>query len=289
METGFLQKTNYHTHSDFCDGRNSVEEIILAAIEKKFTILGFSSHSLFPHADSWQMPSARHEEYFSCVRSLAQKYSDKIKIYCGLEADFVPNLSSDFAWQFGRFSPDYLIGSVHYVLGNGAFFTVDDKAQKVAEGLRRVFKGDGKKAVCEYFSLQREMLRTQRFLILGHADVIRVRNGELKFFSESEGWYKKELRATAKEAARAGVIVEINTGGLARGVLDDVYPSAEFLDILHQANVPITFSSDAHEARTLDFAFDRAELAAIRAGYTEAAYFEDGKIKFRPLDGRLKF
>ena len=97
------------------------------------------------------------------------------------------------------------------------------------------------------------------------------------------------MKATAKEAARQGVIVEINTGGIARGTLDDVYPSAEFLDILHQENVPITFSSDAHSCKDLDCAFDRAELAAIRAGYLEAAYFEDGEIKFRPLDGRLKF
>lgn len=282
-------KTNYHTHTNFCDGKNSAEEMILAAIEKNFSILGFSSHSMFPHAANWQMPAARHEEYFECVRSLAKKYSDKIKIYCGFEADFVPNISSDFAWQFERFSPDYLIGSVHYILGNGAFFTADGPMQEVREGIQRVFKGDGKKAVCEYFSLQREMLRTQKFLILGHADVIRIRNGELKFFDEGERWYKKELRATAKEAARSGVVVEINTGGIARGAIDDVYPSAEFLDILHQENVPITFSSDAHSCDTLDFAFDRAQLAAIRAGYLESAYFEDGEIKFCPLDGRLKF
>ena len=97
------------------------------------------------------------------------------------------------------------------------------------------------------------------------------------------------MKATAKAAARAGVIVEINTGGLARGSIDDVYPSAEFLDYLRQEGAPITFSSDAHTANCLDYAFDRAELAAVRAGYTEAAYFEDGQIKFFQLDGRLKY
>ena len=85
------------------------------------------------------------------------------------------------------------------------------------------------------------------------------------------------------------MIVEINTGGIARGNIDDVYPSAEFLDYLRQAGVPVTFSSDAHAASNLDAAFDRAELAAVRAGYTEAAYLEDGKIKFYELNGSLKY
>lgn len=288
MKTNHLLKANYHTHTTFCDGKNTPEEMVLAAIEKGFSILGFSAHSMYPHVD-WQMPREKHEDYFKTVRALKEKYADKIKIYCGIEADYIQNISSDFKWQFERFSPDYLIGSVHYLLGNNAFFTVDDKTENVRQGLQRVYKGDGKKAVCEYFSTQREMLATQKFLILGHADVIRIRNGELNFFSESESWYKKELKATAKAAARAGVIVEINTGGLARGCIDDVYPSAEFLDLLHQEGVPVTFSSDAHTADKLDAEFDRAQLAAIRAGYTEAAYFEDGEIKFMSLDGRLKF
>ena len=28
-------KTNYHTHTLYCDGKNSPEEVILSAIEKK--------------------------------------------------------------------------------------------------------------------------------------------------------------------------------------------------------------------------------------------------------------
>ncbi len=282
-------KTNYHTHTTFCDGKCSAEEMVLSAIDRNFSALGFSSHSMFPHASDWHMPGKDHQKYFDTIRALQKKYSDKIKIYCGLEADYIPGLSCDFDWQFGRFNPDYLIGSVHYLTGERGFFTVDESAQGVRSGLDRVFAGNGKKAVCEYFSRQREMLRTQKFLILGHADLVRIRNAELRFFDEGESWYKKEIKATAKAAASAGVIVEINTGGIARRNIDDVYPSAEFLDYLHQADVPVTFSSDAHAADTLDAAFDRAELAAVRAGYTETAYFEDGRIRFRPLDGRLRF
>ena len=253
------------------------------SLKRGFDILGFSAHSLYPHASDWHMAAQEHQNYFECVRALAKEYSGKIKVYAGLEADYIPDFSCDFEWQFKKFSPDYLIGSVHYLSNKKGFFTVDDTAENVAEGLRRVYGDDGKKAVSEYFSRQREMLQSQKFLILGHPDVVRKRNGVLKFFDEGASWYKKEIKETAKAAARAGVIVEVNTGGLARKAIDDVYPGAEFLECFFKAGVPVTFSSDAHSADGLDFAFDRAELAAVRAGYKEAAYFEDGQIKFRPL------
>ena len=38
-------KRNYHTHTDFCDGQNTPEEMAEAAAKKGFTALGFSGHS----------------------------------------------------------------------------------------------------------------------------------------------------------------------------------------------------------------------------------------------------
>lgn len=281
-------KTNYHTHTTFCDGKNTPKEMVEEAVKRGFSILGFSSHSLYPHAADWHMPAQEHKNYFEAIRSLAKDYSGKIKIYAGLEADYIPTFACDFEWAYKQFAPDYLIGSVHYLTGKKGFFTVDGPLAEVSEGLERVYGGDGKKAVCEYFDRQRQMLASQKISILGHADLVRIRNERLKFFDEGASWYKKELKATAKAAARAGVIVEINTGGIARGNIDDVYPSAEFLGYFYKAGVPVTFSSDAHNAAALDAAFDRAELAAVRAGYSEAAFLEDGQVKFFQLCGSLK-
>lgn len=281
-------KTNYHTHTTFCDGKNTPKENAEEALKKGFSILGFSSHSLYPHSSDWHMAAKDHKNYFDSIRSLAKEYQGKMKIYAGLEADYIPEFACDFEWAYKDFSPDYLIGSVHYLNNKNGFFTVDGPLSEVSEGLARLYKNDGKKAVCEYFDRQRQMLATQKMQILGHADLVRINNGQLKFFDQGESWYKKELKATAKAAAKAGVIVEINTGGLARGRIDDVYPSVEFLELLRQAGAPITFSSDAHSVQCLDFAFDRAELAAIRAGYQEAAYIEGGQIKFYQLSGSLK-
>ena len=35
-------KRNYHTHTDFCDGQNTPEEMAEAAAKKGFIALGFS-------------------------------------------------------------------------------------------------------------------------------------------------------------------------------------------------------------------------------------------------------
>ena len=36
--------TNYHTHSTFCDGKSTPEEIVKAAIAEGFDAIGFSGH-----------------------------------------------------------------------------------------------------------------------------------------------------------------------------------------------------------------------------------------------------
>ena len=37
-----------HIHTTFCDGKNSAEEMVLAAIDRGLKTIGFSSHSYLP-------------------------------------------------------------------------------------------------------------------------------------------------------------------------------------------------------------------------------------------------
>ena len=71
-------KTNLHTHTTFCDGKASAEEMVLVAIAKGFDELGFSSHSDMV-AD---LPA-----YVAEIRRLQAKYAERIRILCGLEAE----------------------------------------------------------------------------------------------------------------------------------------------------------------------------------------------------------
>lgn len=279
-------KTNYHTHSYFCDGHGTPAEIIEEAINKGFSILGFSSHSAFPFADNWHIFPDDHKKYMEEVREAAKTFEGKIDVLCGFEADYIsgvtkPSLSVDYK----DLNPDYLIGAVHYVSTKDGILGVDDKTENVKKGLEKLFFGNGKKCVQEYFFAEREMLSKCDFTILAHPDLIRKRNGPLNFFNESDSWYRKEIKATADKIKKAGVIAEINTGAISRGAMDDLYPSKEFLSLLHERNVPITISSDSHDKKDLDSNFDRALKAALDAGYTEIAYLDKaGTIKFQKIE-----
>ena len=67
-------KTNYHTHTTFCDGKNTPKENAEEALKKGFDILGFSAHSLYPHSSDWHMPVEEHKNYFDSIRALAKEY-----------------------------------------------------------------------------------------------------------------------------------------------------------------------------------------------------------------------
>lgn len=277
-------KTNYHTHTNFCDGKGSPEEIITSAIEKGFSVLGLSSHSMYPFASTWHIAPRDFQNYVQAVKDASEKYSDKIEVLTGFEADYIPGHSVPSFKTYKSLNPDYLIGSVHYVFTEKGRLCVDYSAPKLFEKINELFDGNIKKLTCEYFSLQREMLKKGDFSILGHADLIRKNNGALKMFTEKESWYRSEIKATAKEIAKAGVIVEINTGAMARGYMDDVYPSSEFLSLLYQYNVPVTLSSDCHDPALLDFGFEKALQAAKNAGYSELAVLhKNNKIDFQKI------
>ena len=67
-----------HTHTAYCDGDNTPEEMLLSAIEKGFNTYGFSSHSHLSYDESWNMSHAEQKKYVAEVLSLREKYKGKI-------------------------------------------------------------------------------------------------------------------------------------------------------------------------------------------------------------------
>lgn len=278
-----LIKTNYHMHTTFCDGKATAEQMVQAAIEKQFDIIGFSGHSMFPFASTWHIAPREHELYCTEIRRLAKQYEGKIEIYCGFEADFIEGMTVPSFKNYESLKPDYLIGSVHYVCADKGYFEADGSPADVLAGIRNYFNGDEKKGVQTYFAAQRKMLKDGDFTFWGHPDLIRKQNGKRTLFDENALWYKRELRATAKAAAQAGVCAEINTGGMARGYLDTPYPSPAFLEILHEYHVPVTINSDAHIPENLDYGFEDAVQYAKKAGYTELMFYTAGSLKSQKI------
>ena len=73
-------RQNLHTHCTYCDGKNTLEEMVLAAIDKGFSSLGFSSHcfSNLSYDECGIKTAADYEAYLSEVAALKHKYKNKI-------------------------------------------------------------------------------------------------------------------------------------------------------------------------------------------------------------------
>ncbi len=282
--------SNFHTHTTFCDGKNTAEEMAFAACASGLDTLGFSAHAIFPATSSWHLNIDSYKTYCATIKKLKKSFKGKMEILSGFEADYFPGLSSPDRKLYKQFSPDFIIGSVHYIPGKAETgqapepytqkdtdkfyipsdtFAVDGKPEELEQGLKKVFNGDARALVERYFELEREMALNCDFDIIGHPDLIRKRNGVLKFFDEKENWYKKQLKFTAEAFAASGKIVEINTGGMARKALNDTYPSDDFLQMLVTSGIPVILNSDSHSTDTITFGFDYAIKKAQKLGLKE--------------------
>jgi len=108
--------TNYHTHTNFCDGKEEPETMVKEAIACGLSVLGFSGHSIYPFASDWHIPIDRIPAYVAEIRRLQEAYKDKIEILCGFEADYLPPISSAPQAPYRALGADYLIGSLHYLV-----------------------------------------------------------------------------------------------------------------------------------------------------------------------------
>lgn len=275
-------KTNYHTHTEFCDGKNTTEEMVLAAIEKNISILGFSSHAMFPFSTDWHINTKNYDAYIKTIKQLKEKYKTDIKIYTGFEVEYIDGISIPSFETYKNFSPDYLIGSVHFIPGKCGYVEADSKEENFLKGIKKHFNGSVKKAIQEYFYCQRKLLKEGDFTFLGHCDLIQKQNINFQVFDENENWYKKELKNLAKEIKKSGVCVEVNTGAICRLNAKRPYPSPYLLEQLKSYNIPLTINSDAHTASGIDCWTENAIQYIKKAGYTELAFYEDG-IKFQKI------
>ena len=101
---------NLHTHTTYCDGKNTAEEMVQAAIQHGAVTIGFSGHSpLIIHRthEEWSMRVQQTKDYHEEILRLRQIWGRQIEILLGIEQDCFSE-APDFPY-------DYIIGSVHYV------------------------------------------------------------------------------------------------------------------------------------------------------------------------------
>ncbi len=179
--------SNYHTHSNYCDGKGDLNAYVEQAKALHMISLGFSSHAPLNFPCNWCMKHESLNDYLSAIDQLKES-TREVQLYKGLEVDFVPGSISpnQFSHQL-----DYTIGSIHYVdkLPTGVHWEIDGSHVGFLEGLEKIFHGDCRAAFTRYFELTREMIRTGCPTIIRHMDKAKIQNIGGKFFSEQDSWY----------------------------------------------------------------------------------------------------
>lgn len=259
---------NFHTHCKFCDGSGEPREYVEAAIRQGFTALGFSCHAPIPFESSWTMPVGHEAEYLDAIAALKEAYQGTIEIYTGFEVDY---FKGDTRNVFTKYPVDYLIGSVHFFadLQKKYCYSIDGSTAEFEETLAQLFDGDIRKFAAAYYGAMAEMVAQHRPTVLGHLDVIKKNNGKGKYFSETENWYQALVDQFLAVVKRSGCIVEVNTGGITRGYIDQTYPSPWILKKCCQLGIPVMVSSDAHAPENLAAFFELATTNLKEAGYSE--------------------
>ncbi len=263
-------KTNYHTHCSLCDGIADPEDVVLKAIKKGFDILGFSSHSPLEGED-WTLSPDGVEEYVRQVKTLKEKYRDKITLLVGMEMDFIPSepVWADREWKGIRL--DFVIGSVHniQVEAENKLYSIDGPVEHVTHLIDDVYGGDPRRMVEAYYDSLALMASRETMDFIGHLDVVKKRNRVLGFLDESEPWYQTKVEQVLDVIVQKGHRIEINTGGISRGATDALYPSQPILEKCFEKGIPVVINSDSHDPEHLDGEFPLAVEAAKKAGYRQ--------------------
>ena len=247
---------NFHTHSTFCDGKNTPEEIVLAALEKGFVSIGFSSHGYTPYDLRYCMKDT--DGYIADIKRLKDKYRGDIQIYLGIEEDaFAPVDRSKF---------DYIIGASHYFVVGQNYFPIDSGYDHFKRCLE-VFHYDINRMAHIYFGSLCEYINAKHCNIIGHFDLITKfseKESDL-FYGNTE--YDKIAEAYVREAIKSDPIFEINTGAVTRGIRSTVYPNENLLHVLKKENARIILGSDSHEIATLDGYFAETQKYLYDIGF----------------------
>ena len=263
--------TNYHTHSTFCDGRSTLEETVLAAIERGFSALGFSGHGYTAFDVRTSMTDTRG--YISEVNRLKERYKNEIQIYLGVEEDMLsPVERTDF---------EYIIGSSHYMHIGGRYYPLDLSRDNITD-LLEIFDQNPVAMAEAYYGRFAAYLKDRRPDVVGHFDLLTKFDERLEPIFLGNLGYNAVAEKYLDSLAGDGLIFEVNTGAISRGYRTTPYPAENLLYILKRRGAGIILSSDCHRAEWIDCNFTEMKQYLRDIGFREAyALYDREFIKYK--------
>lgn len=250
-------KYNFHTHTQFCDGRDSIADITEAAVESGFLHLGFSPHSPIPFDSPCNMSKDSLPLYFEELNRMRDKYGTRINIYTSMEIDYISDDWGPANPYFKSLNLDYAIGSVHFIpYRDGEYVDIDGRFENFKKKMGIYFDNDIKAVVESFYHQSMAMIEAGGFDIIGHFDKIGHNAGDFCLGIEDEPWYLALVKKEFEAIMDCGLIVEINTKAFAN--FNRFFPNARFFEWLRRYKTPVVVNSDAHYAGLINAGRDEA-------------------------------
>ena len=265
-----VYKCNLHTHTQFCDGKCTMEQMTQNAIAKGFETLGFSPHSFTPFDQSYCIKD--YAVFKQEFLRLKQKYKNQINLMLGIEADAFGVLPDE--------KLDYTIGSVHYLATNGQYlsvfdvnqnkvFALDESKETFLQLLEQGFNNDIVAVAQSYYDTVVEMVQKTKPTIIGHFDLISLYGD----FGEVEEKYMQIAKNAIKRLQGCGCLVDINANRKFKGK-GGLYPADFLITEFLSCGFDFVLSSDAHVVDSLGFDFDNTVNHLKDLGVKRLASFD---------------
>lgn len=248
-----MLRFDYHTHHHRCGHAvGSIHDYCEAALNLGLTTFGVSDHGPAYWLDGdhaqpqTQMACSAVSGYVAEVQLERENYEGRLDIKVGLEADWIPGRTDDLKQILDNNPFDYVLGSVHYILGRSIFART---------------RWDSEDASDVYTAYYEELCRAA---VSGHFDILSHLTAVEAYGPPIDPALAGSLYPMVADAIKeSGCVVELNTSGYRkRPHADDPFPNHRLLAELVSRRVPLTFGSDCHAPHEVGFGADRI-LAAL--------------------------
>lgn len=252
---------NYHSHTTFCDGANTAEEMVLKAIELGMGEIGFSGHSYLPFDDEWTMNPEEAKQYRETIKSLRDAYAERISVRLGIEQDYCS--PTDELSEY-----EYVIGGVHCLFKDDYYISVDLDRETQEKGIKEAYGGDVYAFVDDYFDTVADIYNKTKCDIIAHFDLLSKYVEKGSVINPDNERYKAAEDRAIEALLKTPAVFEVNTGAMSRGYRTEPYPSLRILKKLADAKAPVILSSDTHSVETIDYGMETAAKVCKDLGLT---------------------
>ncbi|RPB26027.1 histidinol phosphate phosphatase H [Terfezia boudieri ATCC MYA-4762] len=272
---------SHHSHSgEFCmHARDTLEEVVLTAIEKGMKVLALTEHmprdlpdDLYPEETEARITNFDLWRTFADFCDQANKmratYGHLINILVGFEVDYIRESSIQLVQRLQEdYKFDMFLGAVHHV--NTIPIDFDRDMYLTAQAS---CGGSDEKLFEAYFDAQYAMLQLQP-PIVAHFDLIRL-------FSENPtfplqfwpGVWGRVVR-NIEFVVGYGGLFELNSASLRKG-WDEPYPRRDVCEAIVERGGRFCLSDDSHGASQVGLNYDKLLFYVESLGIENIHYLE---------------